>query len=190
MNIIYIDAADAYHEGGHSAMFWHYGIALEYVSIEPDLVHGYGGVTIPVRRPDISGRVELENDMRIAAAGAAAKRKIRGQPSPSTEYLISQFEATVVSLQANPNSAVHSDLRNFVRVALARDEEFREAGLDQEIGSTSWVAVWLEAGDMIRDTLWPAVNAVAEALIASSQPHCIDGEQAAALMTVAMAAHA
>jgi hypothetical protein len=45
--IIYIDPATAYHEGGHAAMFWHYGIPLGHVSIEPDLTHGYGGVTVP-----------------------------------------------------------------------------------------------------------------------------------------------
>ena len=52
--IIYIDPATAYHEGGHAAMFWHYGIPLGHVSIEPDLTHGYGGVTVPLPRPDIS----------------------------------------------------------------------------------------------------------------------------------------
>jgi hypothetical protein len=28
-------------------MFWHYGIPLGHVSIEPDLTRGYGGVTVP-----------------------------------------------------------------------------------------------------------------------------------------------
>jgi hypothetical protein len=45
--IIYIDSTDAYHEGGHAAIFWQYGISLDQVSIDPDLVHGYGGVTVP-----------------------------------------------------------------------------------------------------------------------------------------------
>lgn len=189
MNIIYIDGADAYHEGGHSAMFWHYGIPLEYVSIEPDLVHGYGGVTIPAPRPEISGRTNLENEMRIAAAGDAAKRHIRGRRAPSEEYLISDFKEVLTDLEQHPSSDIHSDLRNFVRVARARDDEFREAGLDLETGPASWIPVWLEAGDIIRNTLWAAVKAVAEALIASSQPHRIDGGQAAELMAAAMALH-
>jgi hypothetical protein len=187
MNIIYIDPVDAYHEGGHAAMFWYYRIPLDYVSIEPDLAHGYGGVTVPFPRPDIKGRTELENEMRISAAGDAAKRHICHLQVPDAEYLISQFEITLADLQDNPNPLIHSDERNFVCAALARDEESCRAGVDLETGPASWVPIWLEAGDMIRGSLWPAVNAVADALIASTQPHRIDGDKAAALMTAAMA---
>jgi len=188
--IINIDPADAYHEGGHAAMFWHYGIALDYVSIEPDLDHGYGGVTVPLPRPDLSGQTELENEMRISAAGKAAKWCIRRRPLPEVDYLISNFNAAAADLQANPDSPIHNDWRNFARAALARDEEFREAGLDLDAGPASWVPVWLEAEEMIRGMLWPAVNAVADALIATTQPHQIDGETAAALMSAAMIQHA
>jgi hypothetical protein len=105
--MIQIDPGDAYHEGGHAAMFWHYGITLDHVSIEPDLVHNYGGVTVPLPRPDISGRIELENEMRISAAGDAAYRHAWHLPVPDVEYLIGQFDAAVGDLQAIPDSPIH-----------------------------------------------------------------------------------
>jgi hypothetical protein len=186
--IINIHPDDPYHEGGHAAMYWHYGIPLDYVSVEPDLEHGYGGITKPLPRPAISGRTELEAEMRISAAGDAAERHIQRPRPPVLEakYLISQFNAAVADLQANPNSSIHSDWRNFACTALARDEENRKTGLDRETGPASWVPVWLEAGEMIRDSLWPAVEAIADALIVCTQPHVIGGERAAALMTAAM----
>jgi hypothetical protein len=184
--IIYIDSADAYHEGGHAAMFWHYSIPLDYVSVEPDLVHGYGGVTVPLPRSDITGRSDLENEMRISAAGDAATCHIHHLLTPDAESLIRRFDAAVADLQADPYSRTHTDLRNFARAALARDDEFRQTDLDMQTGPSSWVEVWLEAEVMIRGKLWPAVVAVAEALIASTQPHCLDGEQAAVLMAAAM----
>jgi len=88
--------------------------------------------------------------MRIAAAGDAAKWHHRRRPVPGAEYLIRQFGAAVADLQANPDSPIHSDLRNFARAALARDEEYCEAGLDLETGPASWVSVWLQAEEMIR----------------------------------------
>jgi hypothetical protein len=188
--IIYLDAADAYHEGGHAAMFWHYGISLEYVSFEPDLINGYGGVTVTAPRAEISGRTALENEMRIAAAGDAAKAHIRHRPNPNAQDLMGRFDATVAEFQADPNPLQQGDLQTFVHMALARDDEFRLAGLDLKTGPSSWVSVWLEAEEMVRGNLWPAVTAVAEALIASSDPRRIRGDEAAALMAAAMTAAA
>jgi hypothetical protein len=182
--IIHIDEADAYHEGGHAAMFWHYGIALEYVSIEPDLDRGYGGLTVPLPRPHIVGRVDLENEMRISAAGDAAESHIRRRSASSAEYLISKFELAVADIISNPDSVITNDTRNFVVAARARDDELREAGQDGDTGPANWVPIWLEAESMIRGTLWAAVTEVAKVL-ARSSPHRIDGDTAAAVMTAA-----
>ena len=64
-------------------MFWHYGIPLDHLSIEPDLTHSYGGVTVPFFRPNISGRRGLENEMRIAAAADAGRWHRRRHPVPN-----------------------------------------------------------------------------------------------------------
>lgn len=184
--IIHLDAADAYHEGGHAAMFWHYGITLEYVSFEPDLINGYGGATGTLPRTEISGQTAHENEMRCAAAGEAAAQHARGRPIPDVQDLIRRFENARAELQANPDSSRHGDRLTFVRMALGRDEEFRLAGLDSETGPASWVSVWLEAENLVRGILWPAVTAVAQALIDSPDPRRISGEHAVTLMIAAM----
>jgi hypothetical protein len=96
--------------------------------------------------------------------------------------------SAIFRLSRTPPST--SDPRNLARAALARLEESSEAGLDLEAGPASWASVWLEAGDMITGRLWQAVSAVADALIALTQPHRIDGEEAAALMAAAMTTRA
>jgi hypothetical protein len=181
---IYVDRSIAYHEGGHAAMLWHYGIPLEYVSIKPDPVHFRAGVTVTPPRPDISGREPLENEMRASAAGNAATWHILGRPVPSPQYLTRDFDLAVADLQANPDSPIHNDVRDFADMGRARDEEFRNAGLD-ETGSASWVPVWLDAEEMIRGSLWPAVQAVADALLTAPSLR-LDGEQAAKLMYAAL----
>ena len=180
---IYIDRSIAYHEGGHAAMFWHYGIPLEYVSIKSDPVHFRAGVTKTPRRSHITSREALENEMRVSAAGNAAAWHILGRPVPIPQYLTRDFALALADLQANPDSPIHNDVRDFVDMGRARDEEFLNAGLD-ETGSASWVPVWLDAEEMIRGSLWPAVQAVADALLTAPSLH-IDGEQAAELMYAA-----
>jgi hypothetical protein len=66
------------------------------------------------------------------------------------------------------------DVRDFADMGRARDAEFRNAGLD-EIGSASWVPVWLDAEEMIRGSLWPAVQAVADALLTGTNIEASDG---------------
>jgi hypothetical protein len=200
--LIRLDPADAYHEGGHAAMFWHYHIPLEYVSFEADLTHGYGGVTVPMPWPAPTGQVGWENEMRIAAAGCAAKRHIMRQQVPRAAELITGFEHWVAEVDKNPNPTTHHDMRNFVIAARARDEAIRDVGSGLETGPASWVPIWRDAELLIRGNepivrrgepvtggkLWSAAEAVANWLIAAADPRVLNGEEAAALMSAAMEA--
>lgn len=169
--IVPIQETSVYHEAGHAAMFAHFGITIDYVSIRPDLVNGYGGVVKTAVEPPQSGKLVLEDWMRSSAAGRlASDHRLRlnvpsvKQPTfavPDVAKLISEFEEVAVDLAANPDRPGHDDLRNFVGLGLLRDVEVEDS---QQIGPRAWVQTWLEADQLVRGELWPAVRAVFESL--------------------------
>ena len=44
-----------YHEAGHTAMFTHYNIPIEYVSVRPDPVNHYAGMVVPAINEPTAG---------------------------------------------------------------------------------------------------------------------------------------
>lgn len=173
-----------YHEAGHTAAFWHYGIEIQYVTMRPlaDSMHWAQTVTVP--RSEITGVAELENEMKCAAAGDIAQTRVFVTHRVPTDYeLIRRFEVAVAMVTANPDLPDEDD-RTFAKMGLARDAEIRETGADAVTGPAGWLSVWREAEQLIRIELWSAVHAVAEELRRTEQD--LSNADVAALAEAAM----
>lgn len=192
--IVSIGEEDVYHEAGHAAMFCYYNIPIQYVSVRPDLANGYAGMVVLAADEPTGGRAELENWMRSAAAGDAAKRYSLRRSIPEADGLISMFSRAVQDITENPDRQGHSDMRNFARLGLRRDQELPQTDASQT-GPTAWAPIWLDAEGLIRGELWPAVQAVGRRLWAmvvandgkdlADLPN-LDGEEVAAIVSEAM----
>ena len=158
------DGHAAYHEAGHAVAFWHYGIKLRCVTLRPPADSGHQAQTVTVDRGEITGMVELENEMKCAAAGDIAQRRVFVTHRVPTDYeLIRKFEVAVAQVTTHPDIPDEDD-RALAKAGLARDDEIREACADVVTGPAGWLRVWREAEQLIRVDLWPAVRAVAEEL--------------------------
>jgi hypothetical protein len=192
--IVDIGQEDVYHEAGHTAMFCYYKIPIQYVSVRPDLVNGYAGMVVPAVNEPTEGRLSLEDWMRCAAAGDAAKRHILRRGIPEATDLITAFTIAATDIAENPNNPRHSDMRNFAYLGRQRDQEIRQTDASQT-GSEGWEPIWLEAEELIRGELWSAVQAVAERLwtmVVANQGKDLtslpdlNGEEACAIVLEAM----
>jgi hypothetical protein len=193
--IVSIGQEDVYHEAGHAAMFCYYNIPIQYVSVRPDLVNGYAGMVVLAADEPTGGRAELENWMCCAAAGDAAKRYTLRSGMPEASGLIAVFSRATEDITENPACQSHSDMRNFARLGLRRDQELPQADAGQA-GPTAWASIWLDAERLITGELWPAVQAVERRLWAmvvandgkdlADLPD-LDGEEVAAIVSEAMA---
>jgi hypothetical protein len=173
-----------YHEAGHAVAFWHYGIEIQYVTMRPPADSMHWGQTVTVPRGEITGVAELENEMKCAAAGDIAQKRVFVTHRVPTDYeLTRRFEVAAAMVTANPDLPDEDD-RAFAKMGLARDEEIRETGADGVTGPAGWLRVWREAENMIRVELWPAVHAVAEELRRSEQ--AISNADVAALAEAAI----
>jgi hypothetical protein len=166
-----IQESTIYHEAGHAAAFWCYGIPLRYVSIRPDLAHGYGGMAVTAVEPPDKGLPELEKWMRASAAGQVAKNHRCGIATPKTTDLITKFHRVIADMNDNPDRPGHHDMRNFAYLGLRRDTEIRETGTGVETGPEGWTLIWLDAEQLIRSKLWPAVQAIADELLTIANAH-------------------
>jgi hypothetical protein len=193
--IVSIGEEDVYHEAGHAAMFCYYNIPIQYVSVRPDLSNGYAGMVVLAADEPTGGRAELENWMRCAAAGDAAKRYILRSSIPEAGDLIAVFRRAVEDITENPERPGHSDMRNLARLGLRRDQELSQA-LGGQNGPTAWAPIWVEAERLIRGELWPAVQAVERRLwamvVANDGKDLADlpdlgGEEVAAIVSEALA---
>lgn len=155
-----IQESDCYHEAGHAAMFVYYDIPLEYVRIRPDLAAGYGGSVKVAIDPPTTGRSELQNWMRASAAGEVATNRKVGRQELTAQQLTAKFHLAVQSLMDDPDSPIHNDIRNFALFGL-----YRDGATGPEQGHPEgWIPIWYESGQLIRNKLWPAVEAVASKL--------------------------
>jgi hypothetical protein len=192
--IVGIGEEDVYHEAGHAAMFCYYNIPIQYVSVRPDLANGYAGMVVVAADEPSNGRAELEDWMRCAAAGDAARSHILRRDIPETDDLIAVFIRALTDITENPDRRGHSDMRNFTRLGHRRDRELSQADASQA-GPAGWAPIWLDAETLVRGDLWPAVQAVAERLwemvVANDGKDLadlpdLDGEEAAAIVSEAM----
>jgi hypothetical protein len=175
-----------YHEAGHAAVFRHYGIPIQSVITTPDLEHRYGGMVIPACEPPVTGRVALENWMRALAAGQAAAdhRYWLMYPcmphEPEPEVLMAEFESAARQIADHPNPPRQDDVLNFASLGINRDREIRDCDSDSRTGPVTWVAVWLEAIELVRsDEIWRVVQVVARDLMADLRD--LTGEEYEAL---------
>ena len=189
-----IGEEDCYHEAGHAAMFAYYGIPIEYVSVRPDLANRYAGMVKPAVEMPTTGKTELENWMRCAAAGEAAKRHRLRRSAPEDANLIMVFTQAAEDVTENADSLRHSDMRNFAEAGLRRDQEIPQTNGDQT-GPANWVPIWREAEELVAGELWIAVQAVGEKLWAmvianDGKPITdlpdLDGDEVATLVSQAM----
>jgi hypothetical protein len=158
------DGHVAYHEAGHTVAFWRYGVKLQFVTMRPPPDSGHAGQTVTVERGEITGVVELENEMKCAGAGDIAQTRVFVTHRVPTDYeLIRRFEVAVAQVTTHPDLPDEDD-RALAKAGLARDDEIREAGANVVTGPAGWLRVWREAEQLIRVDLWPAVRAVAEEL--------------------------
>jgi hypothetical protein len=180
-----------FHEAGHTAMFAHYEIPIQSVSIRPDLAQGYGGMVRPAIEEPGAGKEKLKEWMRCAAAGQAAERRGYGRQPQDDPILIDIFERTINYLAENPNPNFHDDMLNFVRLARTRDKEMAP----EQAGPSNWIEVWREAEELIRGELWPAVEAVFKKLLSIAEANNgkpieempdLDGEEAAEIVRTAL----
>jgi hypothetical protein len=175
-----------YHEAGHAVAFWHYGVELRYVSARPTADGAHRGQTVTVDRAPPAGVAELETEMKCAAAGdIAQKRLFPDHRLPADGELTRGFEVLPARLNSEPELAVE-DTADFVRFGRDRDDEIRSAGADAPTGPAGWLRIWREAEQLIRVELWPAVEAVAEELRRSEH---LGGADVAALAKAAMGGH-
>jgi ATP-dependent Zn protease len=176
----------AYHEAGHAVAFWYYGVTLQCVTMKPPDDSGHRAQTVPVDRGEITGVVELENEMKCAAAGEIAQTRFFVTHRVRTDReLIGRFTVVATKVTTNPDLPDEDDPA-FAKAGLARDEEIRETCADAVTGPAGWLRVWREAEQLIRVELWPAVRAVADELIAQRD---LTGEEVAALASAAMEGH-
>jgi len=112
---------------------------------------------------------ELENEMKCDAAGdIAQKRLFPTQRVPADRELITGWAVFPARLSNEPELAVE-DTAGFLRNGQARDEGIHNEGTGAPAGPTEWLRIWREAEHLIRDELWPAVEAVAEELRGSER---------------------
>lgn len=70
-----------------------------------------------------------------------------------------------------------------------RDKEIGQEGTSAETGTAAWAPIWLEAERLIREELWPAVQAVAEGLensLGTDHDGWLSGQEVAELASAAM----
>jgi hypothetical protein len=153
-----------YHEAGHAVAYWRYGIELDYVRVRPTADGSHQGETKTGSRAEVTGMAELENEMKCDAAGDIAQRRFSpGRRVPTDRELIVGWDVFPAKLKDKPELA-DEDTGWFFRRARARDEAIRNAGTGAPTGPMAWLWIWREAECLIRDELWPAVEAVAEEL--------------------------
>jgi len=169
----------------------YYGIPLEYVSIRPDLASGYGGSVKVAVDPPTTGRSDLQNWMRASAAGEVATNRKVGRRELTAQQLTAKFHLAIQSLIEDPASPIHNDMRNFALLGLCRD-----GATGPERGSPEgWIPVWHESEQLIRNKLWPSVEAVASKLWAMAVANVgqdismipdLTGEESASLVRAAI----
>jgi hypothetical protein len=164
--------AVCYHEAAHAVVAWRYGLELECVSVRPD-GQGHRGHTQTARH-EVTDADELETEMKCSAAGAIAERLLNPGPPMS---LTRAFEFAPARAASNP------DLADFTYLGRARDEVLRNVAPDALTGPEGWVRIWQQAEDLIRNELWPAIQAVAEEL--ETGTGCLNHEKVAALASPA-----
>ncbi len=176
-----------YHEAGHAVAWWHYGVELQYVRVRPTADGAHLGETKTVNRAQVTGVAELENEMKCDAAGdIAQKRLFPAQRVPTDRELLTGWGVFPARLSDEPELAVE-DTAGFLRNGRARDEEIRNEGTGAPIGPPEWLRIWREAEHLIRDELWPAVEAVAEELRRSERD--LSNADVVALAEAALGGH-
>lgn len=160
--------ASCYHEAGHAVAFWHYGVRLCHVTMNPPPDSGHWGQTVTATRLKPVGLAQIEADMQCAAAGDIAQNRLVWPREELTEErLIRIFRRDAERVAEDPDFLVNDGLI-FAKGGLARDDEIRNTNPGGAIGPESWLPVFREAERLIRGELWPAVQAVAEELCRST----------------------
>ena len=154
-----------YHEAGHAVAYWHHGIEIEYVTMNPS-DPGHWGETRTVPH-DVTGLGQIEAEMQCAVAGEVAEYTLCPPRQELTDdFLIRCFKRDA-DKAADPDVPA-SDGLNFARMGLARDNEVSRTASGIAIGPANWLPVFRQAERLIRVELWPAVQAVADELSRSN----------------------
>jgi hypothetical protein len=155
--------------------------------MNPSAGSGHWGQTVPVDR-EITDLAQIEAEMRCAVAGQIAeseflptREKLRAERTDNS--LIRRFKRNAEQATEDPNLPDNDDLI-FAKMGIARDSEIRQNDPDAATGPASWIPVYREAEQLIRDELWPAVQAVGEELSRSTAN--LRDEDIAALATAAL----
>jgi hypothetical protein len=158
-----------YHEAGHAVAYWHYGVELQCVRAVPTADDAHQGGIQTVARLPVTGVTELENEMRCDAAGDIAQRRLfPTHRTPTDPELLRGWGVFPAKLRDHPELAVE-DTACFLRNGRARDEEVRNEDTGALTGPMEWLRIWREAERLIRDEVWPAVEAIAGELLRSDR---------------------
>lgn len=169
---IQVRESTIYHEAGHAAAFWHYHIPIQYVSLRPDFTKGYGGMVVTAESPPTAGQTELRNWMHASAAGQIAEANCQGRPRLTYDDLLTRFRRAAADIANAPDPPRHDDMRNYAGLGILRDRQAeKETDKPPETGPATWITVWLEAEQLVRDQLWPAIKAIAGRLLATVNAH-------------------
>lgn len=155
--------SSCYHEAGHCAAFWHFGIDIDYVTMRPPPASGHRGHTMLVNRDFVTGPV-LDGYMQCAAAGDIAYRVWAKQNMPTDDQLRIEYERAREWAIANEDGIAPDDLTILALAGVTRDDELLESDPSALIGPERWLPIRRETEELIRSELWPAVAAIADEL--------------------------
>lgn len=152
-----------YHEAGHAAMAWHFGLQILYVTMTSPDDTAHAGLTATAEDDTISlARAEVR--MKVAAAGEIAQNWRLPNPEELTDDSLLRRFARHENAAGASGIPRFDDRLIFAWWGRTRDELIRDAATEDVAGPPGWLSVFRNAEQLIRGDLWPAVEAVAEEL--------------------------
>jgi hypothetical protein len=152
---------------GHAVMAWHQGIRILRVTMTPPDINAHVGLTETAEDETIEPARTVAR-MQVAAAGEIAEnwRLQFWKPDPeelSDASLLRRFERDERVI-VESNFPRYDDRLVFAWWGHQRDELTHNIATGEASGPVSWLPVFRDAELLIRDDLWPAVQAVADEL--------------------------
>lgn len=150
----------ARHEAGHGVLLWHHQWPFREMVLTPDDPM-HGGL-VKFDWPDPCDRERTMAAMEVFAAGPCAGKHAY-YSLHSHDWLRNRFIDAVADGSADhPHVHVEVDIVEFMRLGLRLD-----AIAPVQYGPDGWLRIWQEAERKITGELWPVVEKVAAALLAT-----------------------
>jgi hypothetical protein len=152
-----------YHEAGHAVMAWYSGLRILYVTMASPDDTAHAGLTATAEDDTIS-LVRAEVRMKVASAGEIAQNWRLPNPEELADVSLLRRFARDEKVAGASGIPRFDDRLIFAWWGRTRDELIRNAASGEATGLPGWLSVFRSAEQLIRDGLWPAVEAVAEKL--------------------------